>query len=147
MEKMASCILIIDDDATWRGILARALREAGYKVFEAEDGRVGLELWQEYQPMLVITDVFMPEQDGLEILRVLRDDAHKPKILAMSGSLTEGLVDFLSVASKLGADKVLRKPFAAGALLSAVRALIGYAVIDTQVPTASSPGVPNPAAR
>jgi DNA-binding response OmpR family regulator len=122
-----SGILIIDDDVTVRDLLRRALGDSGYQVMEAADGRVGLELCRQHRPDLVITDVFMPEQDGLEILQALRTSDYKPKILAISGSGAGGSVDFLKVASRLGADDVLRKPFTAAALLAAVRALIGEA--------------------
>jgi DNA-binding response OmpR family regulator len=124
---MTSLILIVDDDDTWRNLLVRSLRGAGYEVVEAEEGRAGLRVCRDRRPALLITDVFMPEQDGLEILQELRDAEHRPKILAISGSNTGGQVDYLGVASKLGADKVLRKPFELTVLLEAVEALIGSA--------------------
>jgi DNA-binding response OmpR family regulator len=124
---MAQKILIVDDDTTWRKMLVRALGDAGYDVFEAADGRVGLEICRQHWPGLVITDVFMPEPDGLEIIQALRKSDHKPKMLAMSGGGFGGQLDLLSAASGLGADKVLRKPFGPSLLLEVVRELIGNA--------------------
>src|SRR5262249_44663904 len=115
-----STILIVDDDASWRAICVRTLVQAGFEVIEAQDGEAAIEGCRKREPQLVITDIFMPEQDGLGILQALRTAPNKPKILAMSGSGWGGHVDYLKLASKLGADKVLRKPFAAATLLEAV---------------------------
>ena len=122
---MRKLVLIVDDDGAWRKVLARTLEQDGYEVLEAEDGDVGLKICAAERPALVITDVFMPERDGFEILSALRDAEHRPKILAMSGSSTEGALDFLVVASRLGADHALKKPFSPDELRTAVQALIG----------------------
>ena len=118
-------VLIVDDDNAWRQILVRTLEQDGYEVFEAEDGAIGLTICAAQRPELVITDVFMPERDGFEILGELRKAEHRPKILAMSGSSTEGSLDFLAVASRLGADHALKKPFTPDELKTTVRTLIG----------------------
>ena len=122
---MTTKILIIDDDDTWRGILAKVLEEAGYVVHEAENGNVGLQACRDHDFQLVITDIFMPERDGLEIVRTLKSSPRRPKILAMSGSHAGGQLDFAGVAARLGADKALKKPFGAEVLRNAVLELVG----------------------
>jgi len=117
-------ILIVDDDVAWRGLLAHALETAGYVVHQADDGVGAVQLCQEHRPALVITDIFMPERDGLEVLEAIKRMDYRPRVLAMSGSTTES-VDFLKIATRLGADRALRKPFSADALRAAVRELIG----------------------
>lgn len=122
---MTAKILIIDDDDTWRGILVKVLEEAGYDVHEAENGDVGLQACRDQEFQLVITDIFMPERDGLEIVRTLRTVPHRPKIIAMSGSHAGGQLDFAGVAARLGADKALQKPFGAETLRNVVLELVG----------------------
>jgi CheY-like chemotaxis protein len=128
---MAVVILVIDDDDVWRGIVARTLEAAGYEVLLAADGKAGLAICEQRRPDLVITDVFMPEGDGLEVLGALKTAEHRPKVLAMSGSNAGGRVDFLNVASRLGADRALRKPFEPAALRQAVQDLLAAAASES----------------
>lgn len=128
MEKaMPARILVVDDDDAWRGIVANMLEKAGYIVQEAKDGAEGLIAHRIEAFQLVITDIFMPERDGIEVVIALREIENRPKILAMSGSESMGTLDFVTVASLLGADTALRKPFSANALCSTVRDLLGEA--------------------
>jgi PAS domain S-box-containing protein len=111
----AGRILVVDDEAGVRGFLCRALREAGYEVTEAADGKQALRQALAGGVDLVITDLVMPEQEGIETIRALRRDMPGVRIIAISGAF-DGR--FLETARILGADAVLSKPVSAG-LLSA----------------------------
>ncbi|HTV90484.1 MAG TPA: response regulator [Stellaceae bacterium] len=104
-------ILVIDDDALVRGSVARMLRRWGYDVAVAEDGRRGLALFHDIEPRLVITDIIMPDQDGIETIREIRRVRPDAQIIAMSGCGRLGNLDFLNIAAKLGAGEVISKPF------------------------------------
>jgi len=118
------CILLIDDDPQVRAALRQMLARAGYEVIEACNGAEGMACWQTRPPDLIITDVFMPEQDGLEIIPLLRRLNPTAKILAISGGDGRGHCDLLRVAQLLGAQLTLHKPVRRQALLEAVRALL-----------------------
>ena len=113
-------ILIIDDDSQIRHILRRILKQAGYEVFEAENGAQGLRQYREAQPDLVISDIFMPEKDGLELIDALRSAEATVPIIAISGGSQLGNMDLLSVAAQLGAQRIVRKPFQRDEVLAAV---------------------------
>jgi DNA-binding response OmpR family regulator len=116
-------ILVIDDEAALRRLVARILKGAGHSVREAENGRVGLQLFRELRPALVITDIVMPDQEGIETILELRRDAPSLPILAISGGGGEGA--YLRMATGLGATEALAKPFGADELLAAVAKLLG----------------------
>ena len=104
-------ILIIDDDACVLRVLRRVLEIEGYAVSEARDGREGLRC-MEYDPAdLVISDVYMPDMDGIEFLIRVRKIAPEAKVVAMSGGGYLTTEEVLGAASILGAVGVLRKPF------------------------------------
>ena len=117
-------ILVIDDDELLRGALRTALEGAGYDVMEAADGKAGLRLQRESGADLVVVDIFMPEQDGLEVIRGLRAEAPQPKIVAISGGGRIGQIDALRAAAAFGASRTLQKPFEPRELLTAVRELL-----------------------
>ena len=117
-------ILVIDDDEMLRHTIGRILRRAGYDVIEAGDGAAGLRLYREQGADLVLTDTFMPGQDGLEVIRELRREQPRPKVLAMSGGGSVGLLEVLEAAVALGAMGAVRKPFAREELLNAIRAAL-----------------------
>lgn len=123
--RAAARILLIDDDPQIRAMLRQALERAGYTVSEASDGREGLRHFQATQPDLVITDLLMPEQEGLETMQALRRACPDVKIIAISGGGRRGTLDFLPLAQKLGAHRTFRKPFRQQELLAAVHELIG----------------------
>jgi two-component system response regulator ResD len=122
---MSARILIVDDDSAWRRTLTRTLLDDGYVVEEAADGELALEACRLRCFDLVITDIFMPGRDGLEIVTALRRQEDRPRILAMSGSNSGGQLDFVAVARRLGADDALKKPFGPDVLRETVKALIG----------------------
>lgn len=104
---MAS-LLIVDDQDMVRQTLRLALEAQGHDVRVAWDGEEALRLYREAPADIVVTDLVMPNKEGIETICELRRWAPDAKIIAMSGS---GWVDFLDIALKLGADHVLRKPF------------------------------------
>src|SRR5438309_1003290 len=117
-------ILVIDDDALLRGAIRVVLESAGYEVIEAGDGDAGLRLHREPGADLVVVDLFMPERDGLEVIRAVRAEAPQAKIIAMSGGSSLQL-DLLDAATAFGASRALWKPFAPAMLLATVRELLG----------------------
>lgn len=113
-------ILIIEDDAAFREILEAILVHEQHRVFAAADGNQGLALARQHRPDLVITDLLMPEKEGLETIRELRTFKPAPKIIAMSGGGRVNAHDFLSIAVKFGAAQSLEKPFDREQLLRAI---------------------------
>lgn len=111
-------ILIIDDDPDMRDILKVTLESAGHKVTLAADGREGVQQYRAAPHDLVITDLFMPEQEGLETIKQLRMEFPDVSIIAISGRPTGGTM--LTVAERLGAKAVLQKPFLPKQLLETV---------------------------
>ncbi len=119
-------ILVIDDDQEMRTPLTIALQMSGYSVLTSSNGRQAVRTLIETPVDLVITDVFMPDFDGLEVIRAVRDCADHVPILAISGGSGMVPVDFLPIAELLGADAVLPKPFALRTLQARVRELLPY---------------------
>jgi two-component system response regulator (stage 0 sporulation protein F) len=115
---MAS-ILIIDDEEIIRALLRSVLEGAGYEVTEAANGRIGLELYRQNPRDLVITDILMPELNGLDMLLELTREFLRAKVIAISGAGEEKNV--LDVAKLLGARQTFQKPFSVSKLLGAVR--------------------------
>ena len=114
-------ILIVDDEEMVREGLALVLQHAGYEVAMAENGRVALEQFQRKPADLVITDILMPEREGLETIADLRAINPALKIVAISGGARFGKIDVLNVALNFGADATLRKPVSNKQLLRVVR--------------------------
>jgi two-component system response regulator (stage 0 sporulation protein F) len=112
-------ILIIDDEAPIRALLRTTLEAAGHEVVEAANGRQGLELYRHRQTDLVITDIVMPELNGLDMLLELTREFLHAKVIAISGAGEEKNV--LDVAKLLGARRTFQKPFSLPQLLDAVR--------------------------
>jgi DNA-binding response OmpR family regulator len=118
-------VLVIDDDAVSREVMTAALETAGHHVREAQNGADGIALARKYQPAVVVTDLMMPEKEGVEVIMELRQRDPEIAILAVSGVAGNDL--YLHVARELGADAVLRKPFEFDALIEAVSELLNVA--------------------
>jgi CheY-like chemotaxis protein len=114
-------ILVIDDHADVRVAMQGVLQLAGHSVAVAADGNSGLGLQRKAPADVVITDIFMPETDGMETIHQLRTEFPRLKIIAMSGGgRISKQLDYLAMARELGADMILNKPFDPAALLNAV---------------------------
>lgn len=110
-------ILIVDDDAPIRTYISRILSGDEFSVAEAEDGTACLEYLQDNRADLVIMDMIMPNQEGLETIMSIRKQYPGIKLIAISGGYG---ADFLEIAGKLGATAALKKPFDRQTLLTAV---------------------------
>ena len=110
-------VLIVDDDAAIRELLVQVMREADYRVAEASDGGEALDQITAFRPDVVILDLLMPVQDGFAVLRALREDPERPRVIVLSAiaNLHEA-----AYAHELGADAVLGKPFDIDELLRVV---------------------------
>jgi DNA-binding response OmpR family regulator len=107
---MRSTIVVIDDEVDICSSLQERLTMDGYHVRAAPDGRKGLQLYHDHQVDLVITDVLMPEMDGLEVVRKIRRLSSTVPIIVMSGGGGRDL-DFLVEAKEFGATRTISKPF------------------------------------
>ena len=103
-------ILIIDDEEQIRRVFKEMLRRFGYEVLEAANGEEGLALQREKTADLIITDVIMPDKDGLETIRQLRREFPEVKIIAISGGGQIGSDQYLNAAKQFGAMCTLQKP-------------------------------------
>lgn len=117
-------ILIIDDEEALRLVARRALEAAGHSVLEADNGRDAMAVLAKTTPDLVITDIIMPEQEGLQTIREIRKRRLPVKILAVSGGGRVARLDFLDFAAEFGADRTLAKPFRVPELLGIVDELL-----------------------
>jgi two-component system response regulator (stage 0 sporulation protein F) len=115
---MAS-ILIVDDDEAVRTLLRRILEEDGHQVREAANGQIGLALYRNAPTDLVITDILMPERDGMEVILELTKEFLDARVIAMTGM--RGDQNFLNVAKLFGARQILEKPFTVETVRRAVR--------------------------
>ena len=112
-------ILVIDDEQPVCTLLRAALESAGYDVVDAQDGRTGLDLHRQQASDLIITDILMPELNGLDTILELIREFLNVKVIAMSGGTEHG--NFLNTAKLLGARQILQKPFTMDKLLTVVR--------------------------
>jgi CheY-like chemotaxis protein len=121
-------ILIIDDDEDFRSMLRMALEQDSYAVEEARNGREGLQRYVIAPPDVVITDLLMPEREGLETIRALRQMNPQVKIIAISGGGRSGRLNFLPLARMFGALRTLQKPFTLQQLHDVVREVVQYEI-------------------
>ena len=113
-------ILLIEDNDPVRALLRENLELEGHTVIEARNGQEGLDLFRQAGADLVITDILMPETEGLGVLVELRNAQPPVKVIVMSG----GGRDNLATAKLLGAAKVLLKPFPIAVLIAAIEELL-----------------------
>jgi DNA-binding response OmpR family regulator len=117
-------ILVIDDESSVREMIRRALESKGYEVDMAEQGAAGLALFQRTHFDLLITDIVMPDQDGLETILAIRRARPDLPILAISGGGSHAWTDVLETATVFGASQTLQKPFAIQQLIECVQELL-----------------------
>jgi CheY-like chemotaxis protein len=103
-------LLLIDDEATVRQVLRGMLEPLKLRIIEAANGIAGLSLFREIKPPIVITDIMMPEMDGIETLRAIRAIDPTVKVIAMSAGGGSKYPDPLALARELGAAATLKKP-------------------------------------
>lgn len=118
-------ILIIEDDHHILLMIKRMLEPLGYEIKLASDGMEGMEMFRDFKVDLVITDIIMPEKEGLEIIREMRRERPKLKIIAMSGGGKISADNYLETAKIFGAEIILEKPFTRKQMVSAVQDLLG----------------------
>jgi two-component system phosphate regulon response regulator OmpR len=118
-------VLIIDDDVAFRESLARYLGHVGYRVGQAPNGDTGISMFERDPADVVLVDIFMPGQGGLQTIDRLRRGWPSAKIVAVSGAQSVGTLDVKGHAVALGADRFLEKPFEAQTLVALIAALLG----------------------
>ncbi len=118
-------ILIIDDEPHILLMVKKMLERAGFEVELAANGAEGLDLFKKVQSDLVITDIIMPEKEGLETIREMKRIQPSLKIIAMSGGGKISADNYLDTAKIFGASRLLEKPFSQKDMLSAVSELLG----------------------
>ena len=135
-------ILVIDDNEMVRDILSDLLEAEGHEVRTATEGRAGLALLADFMADIVITDILMPGQEGIETIQELRVNNPDTKIVAISGGGTRYGLSFLDMAEKLGAHATLSKPIDAKELAALVERLLcpdrsGHGMAEAQSSRAS----------
>jgi CheY-like chemotaxis protein len=116
-------ILVVDDEDQMRALLRLMLEPAGHEVLEAANGKIALHMQKKMPVDLVITDILMPEMEGVELIMNLRKVDPHVKIIAISGG---GKIDpnfCLDIAGKMGADRILLKPFSKSTIISIISEL------------------------
>lgn len=103
-------VLVVDDEPLIRRELREALQHCGYEVWEACNGQQALTIFKENHPAAIVTDILMPNRDGIELIREVRAQAADVSIIAISSGGSYGFKKFLSYAKKLGADLAYEKP-------------------------------------
>jgi len=124
VDSLCGEILVIDDDLSMRCLIVEALMGAGHTAYEARGGREGVRLFGVCQPALVITELVMPEKDGLEIIGELRRETRRVPIIAVSDGRVGRGEHYLQLARALGADATIAKPFRGADLVATVDRLL-----------------------
>lgn len=117
-------ILVIDDDAAIRRSVRRFLERAGHTVFEAGDGEAGIAVLRAEPIALLLTDIYMPKEDGFATIRRVRREWPTIKIITMSGGSRAGPADLNAGAAAMGAARTLSKPFDGNDLIDAVASVL-----------------------
>jgi CheY-like chemotaxis protein len=117
-------VLVIDDEAPIRALVRQILEAAGYEVSEAAEGAAGITLLRTLPIALLITDLFMPGQEGIQTIMEVRQHFPQVKMLAISGGAKRNNINLLPAARAFGAHGTLAKPFTRQELLDAVSAVL-----------------------
>lgn len=105
----AGPVLLVDDDSAFLDSLAVLLEAHGFRVLTARNGAHGLQMFRAHSPAVVVTDIMMPEEDGIGAMLKMRRERRDVKIIAISGGGKVDKSDYLVIAEKLGADAAFRK--------------------------------------
>ena len=122
-DKSAKHILVVDDDDMLRSYVKELLKLNNFIVSEAADGKAGLKEFRENTPDLVITDIIMPEMEGISFIRKLREFNEDTPIIAMTGNVHGHMDEYLEISSQIGANEILRKPVKSEEFLEAINRL------------------------
>ena len=114
---MVSRVLLIEDDPTVLALMQAAFAKSDYEVFSATNGKAGIEMFHSINPDLVITDIVMPEREGMSVIIEVKKSLFDCGVIAISGGGERGRMAYLRWAKELGADLVIRKPFRMSMLL------------------------------
>jgi DNA-binding response OmpR family regulator len=120
----ASAVLVIDDDAALLHSFATVLDAYGIPIATARNGLEGLAAFRRIWPTVVLTDIVMPEKEGLETIMTMRRERPATKIIAISGGGRVGKSEYLTMAKNLGADAVIHKPFEVDGLVKLLRTFL-----------------------
>jgi two-component system, chemotaxis family, chemotaxis protein CheY len=123
-------VLLVDDDSIVLDTLCQILEAAGYEVQPANSGVMGLEAYRAKRPDVVVTDVIMPEMDGIEFIQRLREIDPAAKIIAISGGSGKGYFENLEAVRRLTPVAILPKPFAKATLLSLIEKCVMEGTIE-----------------
>lgn len=123
-EQTTGRILLIDDESAIRKLFIQKLAGRGYELIEAGDGKEGLKLYRENRPDLVITDLVMPEKEGIETITELKREFPNVKIIAISGGGRNSADAYLQIARTIGAERTFPKPIDWPELIKAVSELL-----------------------
>ena len=124
VESMKKRILVIDDELQIRLMLRQAIEKAGFEVDDAPDGREGIDCFKKRRADLIITDIIMPEKEGIETIMAFKRIDPGVKIIAISGGGRIQSEDYLNIATKVGASCSFAKPFSIIELLSKINELL-----------------------
>jgi DNA-binding response OmpR family regulator len=114
---MTKRVLLIEDDPAILALMREAFVRHGFETYCAENGRIGIDMYHALNPDLVVTDIVMPEKEGMAVIIEVRKSLFETKIIAISGGGETGRMAYLRWAKELGADLVIRKPFRMSMLL------------------------------
>lgn len=129
-----TAVLLAEDNAELLSLMADAFAQQGYTVALATNGAVAERLARAQRFDLIVTDILMPERDGIETIIHVGQSDSPPRIIAISGGGRDGGVEFLHCAKLLGADEILLKPFRMATLVAAAQRLTGHARTLDQEP-------------
>jgi len=118
----ALTVLLVEDDPMVRDALSLVIEVMGHRLVTASNGRAALAALEDWTPDVVVTDLVMPELDGIGLILALRHARPELKVIAMSGGGRSTLCDYLAMAVKLGATSMLQKPFDGHELAAAIAA-------------------------
>lgn len=137
MNQAAKKILIVDDEPDILEFLAYNLKKEGYQVYTATNGKAGIEMATTHQPDLIILDIMMPELDGIEVCRQLRqNEQFQDTLIAF---LTARAEDYTQIAAlDYGGDDYITKPIKPGVLISRIKALFRRSAVAQETPDAGN---------
>jgi len=128
--RQPATIVIADDDPNIRDLLHATLTGSGYCVLAASNGRHAIELLRTERSRLLITDLFMPDQEGIETIVAAKKEFPGLRIVAMSGSVG---TPYLTVAKQVGAHAILKKPFDAAMVLEIIQRVLASSTLASTI--------------